>query len=183
MLTKVFPMSELERLEAMLHARPACLSNEQRGVAYEALEVVISLAAGVRAQQVRPHGVPVEWTSTPVAGISEVLYLHSGGNAMRTLALDNRRALAFPFPQARCSSLNSIAASARSGEWSPPVVFAALRIWRALQHESRGFACSARPEAVMKPSAWAHTRCAPRLLPQPVPPPPNTAVRTSPFPQ
>jgi acetyl esterase/lipase len=71
-------------------------------------------------EQVVAHGVPAEWTSTPVASTSEViLYLHGGGYAwgslkshrhlasevgraatMRTLALDYRRAPEFPFPLA-----------------------------------------------------------------------------------
>src|SRR4030095_7186190 len=113
-------MNELERLEAMLRARPASLSNEQRRAAYEALGNLFPLAAGARVAQVGAHGVPAEWTSTPVASTSEViLYLHGGGYAwgslkshrhlvseggraatMRTLALDYRRAPEFPFPQA-----------------------------------------------------------------------------------
>jgi acetyl esterase/lipase len=113
-------MIELERLEAMLRARPASLSNEQRRAAYEALGDLFPLAADVRVEQVAAHGVPAEWTSTPLASSSEViLYLHGGGYAwgslkshrhlvsevgraaaMRTLALDYRRAPEFPFPQA-----------------------------------------------------------------------------------
>ena len=113
-------MNELERLEAMLRARPASLSNEQRRAAYEALGDLFPLAADVRVEPVGAHGVPAEWTSTPVASTSEViLYLHGGGYAwgslkshrhlvsevgraatMRTLALDYRRAPEFPFPQA-----------------------------------------------------------------------------------
>ena len=113
-------MNDLERLEAMLRARPASLSNEQRRAAYEALGDLFPLAGDVRVEQVNAHGVPAEWTSTPVASTSEViLYLHGGGYAwgslkshrhlvsevgraamMRTLALDYRRAPEFPFPQA-----------------------------------------------------------------------------------
>jgi len=119
-LTEVFPMNELDRLEAMLRARPASLSNEQRRAAYEALGDLFPLAADVRVEQVGAHGVPAEWTSTPVASTSEViLYLHGGGYAwgslkshrhlvsevgraatMRTLALDYRRAPESPFPLA-----------------------------------------------------------------------------------
>jgi len=113
-------MNELERLEAMLRARPVSLSNEQRRAAYEALGDLFPLAADVRVEHVAAHGVPAEWTSTPVASPSEViLYLHGGGYAwgslkshrhlvsevgraatMRTLALDYRRAPEFPFPRA-----------------------------------------------------------------------------------
>jgi epsilon-lactone hydrolase len=113
-------MNDLERLEAMLRARPASLSNEQRRAAYDALGDLYPLAADVRVEQVVAHGVPAEWTSTPVASTSEVvLYLHGGGYAwgslkshrhlvsevgraaaMRTLALDYGRAPEFPFPQA-----------------------------------------------------------------------------------
>ena len=113
-------MNQLERLEAMLRARPASLSLEERRAAYEALGDRFPTAADVRVAQVVAHGVPSEWTSTPFATTSEViLYLHGGGYAwgslkshrhlvsevgraatMRTLALDYRRAPEFPFPQA-----------------------------------------------------------------------------------
>lgn len=113
-------MNELERLEAMLRARPASLTIEQRRAASDALGDLFPLAADVRLEQVEAHGVPAEWTSTPVASTSEViLYLHSGGYVwgslksdrhlvselgraatMRTLALDYRRAPEFPFPHA-----------------------------------------------------------------------------------
>jgi epsilon-lactone hydrolase len=119
-LKEVFPMNELERLEAMLRARPASLSNEQRRAAYEALGDLFPLAPDVRVEHAVTHAVPAEWTSTPVASTSEViLYLHGGGYAwgslkshrhlvsevgraatMRTLAVDYRRAPEFPFPQA-----------------------------------------------------------------------------------
>jgi acetyl esterase/lipase len=107
---------------ASLFASTVCGGNviEQRRAAYEALGDLFPLAADVRAEQVAAHGVPAEWTSTPVASTSEViLYLHGGGYAwgslkshrhlvsevgraatMRTLALDYRRAPEFPFPQA-----------------------------------------------------------------------------------
>jgi acetyl esterase/lipase len=113
-------MSELERLEAMLRARSASLSIEQRRAASDALGDIFPLAADVRVEQVSAHGVPAEWTLTPVASTSEVmLYLHGGGYVwgslkshrhlvselgraatMRTLALEYRRAPEFPFPQA-----------------------------------------------------------------------------------
>lgn len=113
-------MNELERLEAMLRARPASLTNEQRRAAYEALGDLFPLADDVRVEPVGAHGVPAEWTSTPVARSSEViLYLHGGGYswgslkshrhlvselgraaAMRTLALDYRHAPEFKFPHA-----------------------------------------------------------------------------------
>jgi acetyl esterase/lipase len=113
-------MNELERLEAVLRARPASLSTEQRRAAYEALGDLFPPAADVRVEPVGAHGVPAEWTSTPVASAREViLYLHGGGYAwgslkshrhlvsevgraamMRTLALDYRRAPEFPFPHA-----------------------------------------------------------------------------------
>ena len=113
-------MNELERLEAMLRARPASLSIEQRRAASDALGDLFPLAADVRVEQVEALGVPAEWTSTPVADTGGViLYLHGGGYVwgslkshrhlvsevgraatMRTLALDYRRAPEFPFPQA-----------------------------------------------------------------------------------
>lgn len=113
-------MNELERLEAMLRARPASLTIEQRRAAADALADLYPLAADVRPEQVEARGVPAEWTSTPVASTREViLYLHSGGYVwgslksdrhlvselgraamMRTLALDYRRAPEFPFPHA-----------------------------------------------------------------------------------
>lgn len=113
-------MNELERLEAMLRARSASLSIEQRRAASDALGEIFPAAADVRAEPVSAHGVPAEWTLTPVASTSEViLYLHGGGYVwgslkshrhlvsevgraamMRTLALDYRRAPEFPFPQA-----------------------------------------------------------------------------------
>lgn len=113
-------MDELERLEAMLRARPTSLSNEQRRAAYDALGDLFPLAADVRVEQVVANGVPAEWTSTPVANTGEViLYLHGGGYAwgslkshrhlaselgraatMTTLAVDYRRAPEFPFPHA-----------------------------------------------------------------------------------
>jgi acetyl esterase/lipase len=114
------PVNELERLEAMLRARPASLSVEQRRAASDALGDLFPLAADVRVEQVVAHGVPAEWTTTPVASTSEViLYLHGGGYVwgslkshrhlvsevgraatMRTLALDYRRAPECPFPLA-----------------------------------------------------------------------------------
>ena len=113
-------MNDLERLEARLRARPSSLSLEDRRAAYEALGDLFPRAADVRVEPVDARGVPAEWTSTPVARSSEViLYLHGGGfawgslkshrhlvsevgraAAMRTLALDYRRAPEFPFPHA-----------------------------------------------------------------------------------
>lgn len=113
-------MNELERLEALLRARPAFHSNEQRRAAYDAQADLFPPAADVRVEPVDAHGVPAEWTSTPAANASEaILYLHGGGYAwgslqshrhlaselgraaaMRTLAIDYRRAPEFPFPRA-----------------------------------------------------------------------------------
>ncbi len=113
-------MTELERLEAMLRARPAFVSNEQRREAYEAQGDIFPLAADVHVEKVDARGVRAEWTWTPVASHNEVvLYLHGGGYAwgslkshrhlvsevgraaaMRTLALDYRLAPEFPFPHA-----------------------------------------------------------------------------------
>lgn len=111
-------MNELEQLEAMLRARPASLSIEQRRTASDALGDLFRLAADVRVEQVEAYGVQAEWTSTPVADADGViLYLHGGGyvwgslkshrhlvsevgraTAKKTLALDYRRAPEFPFP-------------------------------------------------------------------------------------
>ncbi|HEX2010577.1 MAG TPA: alpha/beta hydrolase [Roseateles sp.] len=113
-------MDELERLEAMLRAQPASRTIEQRRAASDAQGDLFPLASDVHVEPVAAHGVPAEWTSTPVASSSEaILYLHSGGYvwgslkshrhlvselgraaAMRTLALDYRRAPEFPFPHA-----------------------------------------------------------------------------------
>jgi len=113
-------MNELERLEAMLRARPASLTIEQRRASSDALGDLFPPAADVRVEQAVARGVPAEWTSTPAASTSEViLYLHFGGYVwgslkshrhlvselgraatMRTLALDYRRAPEFPFPHA-----------------------------------------------------------------------------------
>lgn len=113
-------MNELERLGAMLRARPVSLSIEQGRAAYDARGDLFPLADDVRVEQVSAHGVPAEWTSTPVADTAEViLYLHGGGfiwgslkshrhlvsevgraATMRTLALQYRLAPEFPFPQA-----------------------------------------------------------------------------------
>lgn len=113
-------MNELERLEAMLRARPTSLAIEQRRAASDALGDIFPLAADVRVEPVSAHGVPAEWTFTRVARSGEViLYLHGGGYVwgslkshrhlvselgraatMRTLALDYRRAPESPFPQA-----------------------------------------------------------------------------------
>jgi monoterpene epsilon-lactone hydrolase len=117
---EVVSMNELERVEAMLRARPASLSNEQRRAAYDALGDQFPLAADVCVEQVMACGVPAEWTSAPVANTSDViLYLHGGGYAwgsltshrhlasevgraasMKTLAIDYKRAPEFPFPHA-----------------------------------------------------------------------------------
>src|SRR5215204_3884434 len=73
-------MNELERLEAMLRARPAYLSLEQRRAASDALGDLYPLAADVHVEPVGALGVPAEWTSTEVVGTGEViLYLHGGG--------------------------------------------------------------------------------------------------------
>jgi epsilon-lactone hydrolase len=113
-------MNELEQLEAMLRARPASLSIEQRRAASDALGDLFPLAADVRVEQVEAHGVKAEWTSTPIADTDGViLYLHGGGYvwgslkshrhlvsevgraaAKSTFALDYRRAPEFPFPHA-----------------------------------------------------------------------------------
>jgi acetyl esterase/lipase len=119
-LKEVSSMNELERLQALLRSRPTSLDIEQRRSAADALGDLFPLAADVDVEPVTAHGVAAEWTSTPVASSSEViLYLHSGGYvwgslknqrhlvselgraaAMRTLALEYRRAPEFPFPQA-----------------------------------------------------------------------------------
>jgi acetyl esterase/lipase len=113
-------MNELERLEAMLRARPTSLDIERRRAASDALADLFPLAADVRVEPVQAHGFQAEWTSTPAASTSEVmLYLHWGGYVwgslkshrhlvselgraatMRTLAIDYRRAPEFPFPHA-----------------------------------------------------------------------------------
>jgi monoterpene epsilon-lactone hydrolase len=131
-------MNELERLEAMLRARPAALSIEQRRAASDALGDLFPLAADVRVEQVEACGVPAEWTSTPIATASEViLYLHGGGYVwgslrshrhlvselgraatMRTLALDYRRAPEFPFPHALEDAVSGYRFLVESG-WNP----------------------------------------------------------------
>jgi acetyl esterase/lipase len=113
-------MNELEQLEALLRARPAALDIGQRRAAADALGDLFPLAADVDVEAVTAHGVAAEWTATPGAVSSDViLYLHSGGYvwgslknqrhlvselgraaAMRTLALQYRRAPEFPFPHA-----------------------------------------------------------------------------------
>lgn len=117
---RCFAMDELERLEATLRARPTSLALDQRRAAYDALGDRFPLAADVQLEQALAHGVPAEWTSTPAASANGVtLYLHGGGYAwgslkshrhlaselgraaaMKTLALDYRRAPEFPFPHA-----------------------------------------------------------------------------------
>jgi hypothetical protein len=67
---EVFSMNELERLEAMLRARPASLSIEQHRALSDALGDLFPTATDVRVEQVEAHGGPAEWTSTPVAGAS-----------------------------------------------------------------------------------------------------------------
>src|SRR5574337_1584598 len=80
------PMNELERLEAMLRARPPFHSNEQRRAAYDAQGDIFPLAADVRVEPVATRGVPAEWTSTPAANADDViLYLHGGGYAWGSL--------------------------------------------------------------------------------------------------
>jgi epsilon-lactone hydrolase len=116
----MFPMTELEQLEAMFRARPASLSIEQRRAASDSLGDLFPLATDVLVEQADACGVPAEWASTPDVSSSEViLYLHGGGYVwgslkshrhlvselgraamMRTLALDYRRAPEFPFPHA-----------------------------------------------------------------------------------
>lgn len=113
-------MAELDELEAMLRARPASLSIDQRRAASDSLGDLFPLAADVLVEQAGACGVPAEWASTPGVSSSEViLYLHGGGYVwgslkshrhlvselgraamMRTLALDYRRAPEFPFPHA-----------------------------------------------------------------------------------
>src|SRR5262245_4755882 len=113
-------MNELEQLEAMLRSRPASPSLEQSRAAYDALGDRFPLAADVSVESVRALGVAAEWTFTPAArGSAVILYLHGGGYvwgslkshrhvvselgraaAMRTLALDYRRAPEWPFPHA-----------------------------------------------------------------------------------
>ena len=113
-------MNELERLEAMLRARPAFLSHEQRRAAYDANGDLFPVAADVRVEPVIASGIPAEWTSTPAARPARaILYLHGGGYAWgslkshrhlvseigreaaaKTLALEYRRAPEFPFPHA-----------------------------------------------------------------------------------
>jgi acetyl esterase/lipase len=125
-LKEVSSMDELERLEAQLRARPASLDIEQRRSAADALGDLFPLAADVDVDAVMAHGVAAEWTATPGASSSEaILYLHSGGYvwgslknqrhlvselgraaAMRTLALEYRRAPEFPFPHALDDALS-----------------------------------------------------------------------------
>lgn len=128
-------MTELERLEAMLRARPTSLSNEQRRAAYEAQGDRFPLAGDVGVEEVDAYGVSAEWTSTPDASSDKViLYLHGGGYAwgslkshrhlvsevgraaaMRTLALDYRLAPEFPFPHALDDAVSGYRFLADSG--------------------------------------------------------------------
>ncbi|KQZ44221.1 alpha/beta hydrolase [Duganella sp. Root1480D1] len=119
-------MSELERLEAMLRARPATLAIEQRRTACDALAKRYPTAADVDVTAVAVDGVAAEWTSTPSArGDDVIFYLHGGGfvwgslashrhfvselareAGMKSLALDYRRAPEFPFPHALDDAVN-----------------------------------------------------------------------------
>jgi acetyl esterase/lipase len=84
-LNEVPAMNELEQLEAMLRARPAGLSLEQRG-RRTTRWAIASRWHPTCVEAVAAHGVPAEWTSTPAANPSEViLYLHGGGYAWGSL--------------------------------------------------------------------------------------------------
>jgi len=119
-------MSELDQLEAMLRARPAHLTIEQRREACDALAERYPTPADVDVTPVVANGVPAEWTYTPAAREDgTILYLHGGGFVwgslashrhfvselgraaeMKTLALDYRRAPEFPFPHALEDAIN-----------------------------------------------------------------------------
>jgi epsilon-lactone hydrolase len=119
-------MSELDQLEAMLRARPADLTVEQRREACDALAERYPTPADVEVTPVVANGVPAEWTYTPAAREDgAILYLHGGGFVwgslashrhfvselgraaeMKTLALDYRRAPEFPFPHALEDAVN-----------------------------------------------------------------------------
>jgi len=119
-------MSELDQLEAMLRARPAHLTIEQRRDACDALAERYPTPADVEVTPVIANGVPAEWTYTPAAREDgAILYLHGGGFVwgslashrhfvselgraaeMKTLALDYRRAPEFPFPHALEDAIN-----------------------------------------------------------------------------
>jgi len=119
-------MSELDQLEAMLRARPAHLTIEQRREACDALAERYPTPADVDVTPVVANGVPAEWTYTPAAREDgTILYLHGGGFVwgslashrhfvselgraaeMKALALDYRRAPEFPFPHALEDAIN-----------------------------------------------------------------------------
>ena len=120
-------MNELERLEAMFRARPASLTIEERRAACDALALRYPTAADVTVTPALAHGLPAEWTSTPLSRDDRViLYLHGGGfvwgslashrhfvselgraAGMRTFALDYRRAPEFPFPHTLEDAVNA----------------------------------------------------------------------------
>jgi acetyl esterase/lipase len=113
-------MNELDQLESMLRARSASRSIAERRVATDALGDLFPLAADVQVERVNALGEPAEWTTTPGAATSEIIFhLHSGGYvwgslkgqrhlvselgraaAMKTFAIGYRRAPEFPFPHA-----------------------------------------------------------------------------------